>query len=144
MIQNLSAPEIRKLVKGFGSQFVDISINPHALRMFNEHVLQEADHERVIDRAMRAGARFSMMNALTGMTRHDYERRRELLEIQSPGRGRMENLTEDDEQLVWRAWRACADEPNLLMRCCLVADETASRVDQVWLAVRQYVEDGVA
>ncbi len=136
LLQTVPATDIRKMIKRFGAQLIDVKLNQQALAMFNAYVVNESDNEQVTNRAILAGARFAIISDMTGMGRYEYEERRKLLDARIPSRGRVERLDEATEHKVIQSWLSHSHEPKQLMRACIVADETGANFNQVWDAVQ--------
>ena len=139
LLKTLPATQLTRLTQSFGAQIIEVRIDGQALSLFKEHIERESQTEDLTDRVMSHGGRFKMINALTGISRQEYEQRRDILGIEAPSRGRIEFLNEADEVAVWDAWELTQENDPALERYLQVSLSTGLPIDKIWQAVQNLV-----
>ena len=122
----------------FPAPLVDVSFNGKALSYFLNHQELEHSEETDTDRAIRLGIRQPMLNALTGISRRDYDQRKQALGLPPQERGRIESLTESEELDALRQWEQLKNS-NLseLRKLCSLSESTGIGIDRLWNTIME-------
>ena len=144
MAEEIRSIDLEALTKGknFPASIVDIKINPRSLSLFLNHVSEETQQDRLIDDSMRLGIRQPMLLTLFGVSRNEYDARRDRLGLPNHVTGRIESLDEESEVHVYMEWQKFRAENSsvktsakTLEGIVSVCKSTGQRADQVWVAL---------
>lgn len=140
LLQMVGIQELDRL-QDLPTSVVDLRFNASALRRSLAYLQRETAQERLIDRGIQLGLRQPMLRQLTGMSRREYDQRRQALRLPAKEPGRVESLSERDEIAVLELWERLAsdDQISLLERLCIVSERTRLSADRVWNAVMEGV-----
>lgn len=140
LLQMVGIQELDRL-QDLPTSVVDLRFNSTTLRRSLVYLQRETAQERLIDRGIRLGLRQPMLRALTGMSRREYDQRRQALRMPAKEPGRVESLSESDEIKVLELWERLSrdEELSLLERLCIVSERTHLSADRIWNAVMEGV-----
>lgn len=160
MLQELqSKPELMAMLFNTSVTWANVQINEQVVQRLFKQVQSTEEEQRVIDRALRLGANYELMNELFGLSGAEISQRRRLLGIQAR-KGRKRALTHDEESAIWKRWAKVSEECNVnlddpmsvLDAAMLITEEQCCGrpVDQndiclhvIWNAVQSWIEDGL-
>lgn len=120
----------------FRGSLLHCQIDKRQLKMFVNMASEKTREDDQINKAIRAGIRQPVLEELKGVTRRDFTGRRERMEIPEHSKGRIENLNEDDEISVLRAWTKHQLIEDPLTRLLAVYDDTQISLDRAWIAIK--------
>ncbi len=121
----------------FRGALAEVKIVPRQMEYFINMATSKSEEDAMIDEAIASGMRQPVLQELKGTTRREYTARRTKLKLPENPRGRIENLSEDDELIVLRSWRKHADISDPLARYLAVHHETGIGLDRAYLAINQ-------
>lgn len=133
-LKSLTAQEIL-VVSDFRGQLAEIRIIPRMLENFLSLANSKTHDDQLIDEAILAGMRQPVLQTLKGVTRREFTTRRTRLNLPENPRGRIENLGEDDEMRVLRAWQKHANINDPLERYVQLYRDTQIPLDQAYLSI---------
>ncbi|CAK7009370.1 STY4526/YPO1902 family pathogenicity island replication protein [Saezia sanguinis] len=146
----LKNPEILTLLVNTSVPWSRIIVNPPLLRgLINSSgsLLQEAF---LINRMLRLCASSKMICEVFGLTQREVAFRRSLLGMEKR-QGRWTELTEEQENELWRYWLTLIDkyhfdvhnEHDLAKSCMWLAEEKNLTMAQLWMAIQKWVKEGL-
>ena len=124
--------------KGFRASMLRIQVNKPVVGMYINHISKESQNESHIDQAIRLGLRQPMLNALCGLSRREYDNRRNFLGLPPHSTGRIKALGEEDEIEVYERWlQLYVEQPgaSLLERLIMLSEQTGHRADAIWTSL---------
>jgi hypothetical protein len=124
------------------THFMDIAVDPDCLDRVLEHMERNKRREALQDALIQQRAPLAMMRAFFGVTNAEYAARRKLLGLAGTGIGRPPAPSEDDEQRVWAAWQAHANDP-IEQRYLHVGQNTGIPLSTVWALLRSWEGAGL-
>lgn len=143
-IDELTAEQLRSVsvdklscLGNFRGMFLDVRLNPNMLRMFLGFASDKVGEDDLIARAIRAGMRQPMLEELKGIGRREFTARRERMGLPDHARGRIENLSEDQELTVLRTWSTLSHLSDPLERYLELHRLTGIRLDQAFTTIKQ-------
>ncbi len=125
-------------MRDFPAPLVDVSFNSKALSNFLNHQVKEHTEESDTDRSIRLGIRQPMLAKLTGISRRDYDQRKQALGLPPQERGRIESLTEAEELDALRQWEQMKESRiGELCKLCTLSESTGIGIDRLWNAIME-------
>jgi len=146
----LKKPEILTLLVNTPVPWCRVCVNPAVLKGLlssSEEALQEA---LLIDRMLCLSASSKMICEVFGLTQREVAFRRSLLGMEKR-QGRWTELTDDQENELWRYWLTLIDkyqfdvhnERDLAKSCMWLAEERELTMAQMWMAIQKWVKEGL-
>lgn len=124
-------------INDFRGSLLSFQFDDRQLRIFVTMALEKTREDDQINKAIRAGIRQPLLEELKGITRREFSARRERMHLPDHNKGRIENLTEDDEIRVLRSWSALNNISDPLERLLILHEETQISLDRAWVAIKQ-------
>jgi hypothetical protein len=124
------------VVQDFRGTLVQVKFDTRQLQLFVELASSKTNEDDQVNQAIRAGLRQPMLEELKGTTRREYTSRRTLMGLPEHSKGRIENLSEEDEIRVLRTWKSLESVSDPLERWLKLHELTGIQLDRAWLVVR--------
>lgn len=124
------------IVQDFRGTLVQVKFDTRQLQLFVELASSKTNEDDQVNQAIRAGLRQPMLEELKGITRREYTSRRTLMGLPEHSKGRIENLSEEDEIKVLRTWKSLESIADPLERWLTLHEVTGIQLDRAWLVVR--------
>lgn len=140
-LQQLTLQDLHHL-SGVRAHFLNVTVDPVCFDRVLEHMERSKRGDALQNELIQLRAPLPMMRAFFGMTNAEYAARRKLLGMSGAGVGRPPSPTEQEERVVWDAWRAHADVP-AEQRYLQVGHKTGVHLCTVWALVRSWEADGL-
>jgi len=146
----LKKPEILTLLVNTSVPRCNITVNQPVLKGLlnsSDEALQEVI---LIDRMLNLSASSKMICEVFGLTQREVAFRRSLLGMEKR-QGRWSELTEAQENELWRYWLTLIDkyrfdvhnERDLAKSCMWLAEEKQLTMAQLWMAIQKWVKEGL-
>ena len=135
-LKSLSVDRLSNVSK-FKGAFCQIRFDVNALRLCLGFVEGKSREDDMINRAIRAGLRQPMLESLKGISRREYNQRRERLGLPLHSKGRIEVLNEEDELKVLRAWDQLDELHAPLERFLALHETTGISLDRAWVCLQE-------
>jgi hypothetical protein len=135
-LKALTAQEILVTYE-FRGQLAEIRIIPRMLENFLSMANSKTHEDALIDEAILAGMRQPILQELKGITRREFAARRDRMSLPDNRRGRIENLSEEDELRAIKSWQQQDAIGDPLERYVSVYRDTQIPLDQAYLSINQ-------
>lgn len=123
-------------VQDFRGTLVQVKFDTRQLKLFVDLASTKTSEDDQINDGIRAGLRQPMLEELKGITRREYTSRRMRMGLPEHSKGRIENLSEDDEIKVLRTWKTLESIDDPLKRWLKLHEITGIQLDRAWLVIR--------
>lgn len=123
-------------VQDFRGTLVQVKFDTRQLKLFVDLASTKTSEDDQINDGIRAGLRQPMLEELKGITRREYTARRMRMGLPEHSKGRIENLSEDDEIKVLRTWKTLESLDDPLERWLKLHEITGIQLDRAWLVIR--------
>lgn len=124
------------IVQDFRGTLLQVKFDTRQLQLFVDLASTKTNEDDQVNQAIRAGLRQPMLEELKGTTRREYTTRRTLMGLPEHSKGRIENLSEEDEIKVLRTWKSLESIADPLERWLKLHEITGIQLDRAWLVVR--------
>lgn len=125
----------------FRSPIARISVDERLLNLFIQFANSKSRDEILITQAIRAGIRQSQLESLKGTSRREYDDKRKRMGLPEHSKGRIEQLSMEDELILLREWEKLSDIPDELERYVVLNQRTGISIDRAWITVKQVEAD---
>lgn len=124
----------------FRGSLLQLKFDPRQLKLFINMAIEKTREDDQINRAIRAGLRQPMLEEIKGVSRREFATRRQRMGLPEHTKGRIENLGEDDELLVLRAWARLNTIADPLTKYLALFDETNISLDRAWATLKELAD----
>jgi hypothetical protein len=140
LAQQLKALNIDHLncTNNFRGSLLQLKFDPRQLNLFMSMALEKTREDDQINKAIRAGLRQPMLEEIKGVTRREFASRRQRMSLPEHNKGRIENLSEEDELLVLRMWQNLKEVVDPLTRLLSLHQATGISLDRAWITIKQF------
>ncbi|HMW71300.1 MAG TPA: STY4526/YPO1902 family pathogenicity island replication protein [Cellvibrionaceae bacterium] len=138
-ISNLSLSQLVH-VADFRGLLAEVRFNESQLINYLKMAASKTVEDQLIDEAIVGGMRQPMLQTLKGISRREFNSRREKLGVSETGRGRIGNLDldEDEELKVIKVWQELIHKTDdMLERYVLLHRETGLPLDKAQNTIQQ-------
>ncbi|WP_331351199.1 STY4526/YPO1902 family pathogenicity island replication protein [Cellvibrio sp. UBA7671] len=135
-LKQVSADRLACL-SNFRGTLLDVRLNAQNLRIFLGFANDKVGEDDLINKAIRAGMRQTMLEELKGIGRREFSSRRERMGLPEHTRGRIEVLGESDELKVLKVWGKLTHISDPLERYLALHSETGIGLDQAYITIKQ-------
>ncbi len=135
-LKKLSVDQL-SAINGFKGSLTQVCIDKDALKLCLGFVENKTREDDLINRAILAGLRHPMLEKLKGISRREYNARRERLNLPEHQKGRIEVLNEEDELNVLRTWDELEEFNDPLERYLALHEKTGISLDRAWICIRE-------
>jgi hypothetical protein len=135
-LKNLNVDHLNS-INDFRGSLLQLKFDPRQLRVCLNMTIEKNREDDQINRAIKAGIRQPTLEEIKGTTRREFTARRERMGLPEHSKGRIENLSEEDELLVLRSWAKLKQINDPLTRLLALYDETQISLDRAWIAIKQ-------
>lgn len=135
-LKQLTLQEIT-CTREFKASLASITIDHRNIELFIDFASRKTDEDHLITKAIMGGIRQSQLEVLKGTTRREYDERRKRLGLQVHTKGRIEQLNEEDELLVFREWEKLSSIQDPLVRYVELYEKTNISIDRAWVSLKQ-------
>lgn len=137
-LKNLNVDSLSS-INDFRGSLLQLKFDARQLRVFIKMAQEKSREDDQINKAIRAGIRQPTLEELKGTSRREFTARRVRMGLPDQSKGRIENLSEEDELLVLRTWSKLSSIDDPLGRLLALFDETKISLDRAWITIRQAI-----
>lgn len=147
---DLKKPEIRTILVNTSVPWCKIIINHDVLRALINSADEALQEALLIDRMLGLSASSKMICEVFALTQREVAFRRSLLGLEKR-QGRWTELTDEQENELWRYWLTLVDKYQLNVHderdkaksCMWLAEEKNLTMAQLWMAIEKWVKEGL-
>jgi hypothetical protein len=133
-LRDITVSQLQQAVS-FRGLLAEVRYNDTALRNFVAMSSNKQAEDDLVKESIIAGIRQPQLQQLKGIGRRDYDKLRAKLGVPERPRGPIERLDDEQEALVYRAWRSSTSVRDKLERLIDVHRKTGVPLDQIHLAI---------
>lgn len=138
-VQQLSQLPVKALkhLARLSGHFLSVKTDHHCFEKMMNYLKHELEQDALQDDLIRHEAPIAMLTSLYGMSTAEYIQRQKLLGIPPHGAGRPTQLSDDDQEIVWRCWRD-TKEASTAEHYLAVARETKHPLRSLWSLIQSW------
>lgn len=138
-VQQLSQLPVKALkhLARLSGHFLRVKTDHHCFEKMMNYLKHELEQDALQDELIRHEAPIAMLTSLFGMSTAEYIQRQKLLGIPPHGAGRPTQLSDEDQEIVWRCWRD-TKEASTAEHYLAVARETKHPLRSLWSLIQSW------